>query len=743
MASEGQVILPSQFGRYTLLERLASGGMAEVFRAKIVSSHGFEKIIVIKRILPHLAADRNFVSMFIDEAKLTARLTHPKIVQILDFGEVAGQYFIALEYIDGCDALALLRAAALKHVRAPLPLVVFMIAEVLDALDYAHTASDMQDRPMRLVHRDISPSNIFISRHGEVKLGDFGIAHVSERESKTQSGILKGKYGYMSPEQVTGGDVDHRSDLFAVGIVLAESFMGRRLFSARNDLDVLLMVRDGRVDRWNRFGHDLAPELDRIVRKALQKDLRARFQTAATFRDALFDYLFTQKIRVGPAELRAFMSDVFDPSPEALARVHQQCRGPSEPLAESAHPAVASAASPAFAAPSPAAQPSARIARSAPALRPSQTPAQGSDPRRAMRDPPAPTRRMEPSAASPRGLATGLPLAEAFPASALSVVDLDQWSVEGQQLSGRGSGFTPVAVSPTPRSSGRPGSRSQAWAESPAPGPSRAAAGLGSFTSAAPDRPPDLAGDLGVISAMRVFADVTVAAETGLLRFERLPPDAGLRVDDRKGSRGVSGEVKEVFLAGGAPESVNSNVPSERFGTYLVSRGVLRPAELEKALDLLPQFSGKLGDTLVGLGLMRPLEVFRHLSQQVCERVIDLFRWSRGTFAFFRWVKNERESFPLGLDGFEILGAGVLTIPAEDLERRFSARLDSPPRRSDRNRIDPDAFRLGPTPGEVLALLDGRRTLRSWISGFTEPGERTTFLRSLHLLIETDLAELD
>lgn len=738
MASEGQVILPSQFGRYTLLERLASGGMAEVFRAKIVSSHGFEKIIVIKRILPHLAADRSFVSMFIDEAKLTARLTHPKIVQILDFGEVAGQYFIALEYIEGCDALGLLRAAAMKHVRAPLALVVYMIAEVLDALDYAHTASDMQDRPMRLVHRDISPSNIFISRHGEVKLGDFGIAHVSDRESKTQSGILKGKYGYMSPEQVTGGDIDHRSDLFAVGIVLAESFMGRRLFSARNELDVLLMVRDGRVDRWNRFGHDLAPELDRIVRKALQKDLRARFQTAATFRDALFDYLFTQKIRVGPADLRTFMSDVFDPSPEALARVRQQCRGPSEPLAEAAPPAVASPASAVSAAPSPAAPPSARIARSAPAGHPSQTPA------RAMRDPAAPTRRAEPSAASLRGLATGSPPAEAFPASALSVVDLDQWSVEGQHSSGRGTGFTPVAASPTPRSSRRPGSRSNAWAESPAAVPSRAApAGLGSFTSAAPDRPPDLAGDLGVISAMRVFADVTVAAETGLLRFERLPSDGGLRGDDPKGSRGVSDEVKEVFVAGGAPESVNSNVPSERFGTYLVSRGVLRPAELEKALDLLPQFSGKLGDTLVGLGLMRPLEVFRHLSQQVCERVIDLFRWSRGTFAFFRWVKNERESFPLGLDGFEILGAGVLTIPAEDLERRFSTRLDSPPRRSDRNRIDPDAFRLGPTPGEVLSLLDGRRTLRSWIGGFTEPGERTTFLRSLHLLIETDLAELD
>jgi len=253
MPAEGQqVALPSPFGRYTLIERLAVGGMAEVFRAKIVSSHGFEKILVVKRILPHLAADRTFVSMFIDEAKLTAQLTHPKIVQVLDFGEIAGQYFIALEYIDGCDALALLRACAQRRIRVPLHLGAYLVGEVLDALDYAHNARDMEGRPMHLVHRDISPSNVFISRRGDVKLGDFGIAHADERESKTQAGTLKGKYGYMSPEQVTGAALDGRADLFAVGIVLAETFMGRRLFTARNDLDVLLMVRDGRLDRLDR-----------------------------------------------------------------------------------------------------------------------------------------------------------------------------------------------------------------------------------------------------------------------------------------------------------------------------------------------------------------------------------------------------------------------------------------------------------------------------------------------------------
>ena len=674
MPQEGQVELPSQFGRYTLIERLASGGMAEVFRAKIVSSHGFEKVIVIKRILPHLAADPSFVSMFIEEAKLMAQLTHPKIVQALDFGDVGGQYLIALEYIDGADALALLRAAAQKRVRVPLNLVVFVVAEILDALDYAHTALDMGGRPIRLVHRDISPSNIFIARHGEVKLGDFGIAHADDRGAETQAGTLKGKYGYMSPEQVVGGALDGRSDLFAVGIVLAEAFMGRRLFTAQNDLDVLLMVRDARIERLDRYGHDIPPELSAIVRKALRRDPAQRYQTAAEFRDQLADYLFSQGVRVGPADLRAFMADLVDSSPEALARVQQRGRRLSAPLSKAVPaPAVTYNVAGSGAGPAPRA--------AAPAEAPRST-----------------------------GRGDGLPAA--MPPAG----EPESWSGAILHSSGRGTGWTPAAPSPAFGPGGGSG---------PTPTYNDPRTDVGRFISAAPDRPPDLAGDLGAISPLRLLADVTVAGETGLLRFER----------DR--------EVKEVFLQAGAPESVNSSVPGDRFGAYLVGRGVLRQAELEMALGMLPHFSGKLGDTLVGLGLMRPLDVFRQLSQQVRDRVIDVFRWSRGSFAFYRGVQNEQESFPLDLDAFEILGAGVLTVPLEDLEARFSALLDSKPRRSDRRRIDPDAFRLGPTPREVLGLLEGERTMRSWMAQFTAPDELATFLRSLYLLVETDLAEMD
>ena len=297
------------------------------FAPRSRSSHGFEKILVIKRILPHLAADPNFVAMFIDEAKLTAQLTHPKIVQVLDFGEVRGQYFIALEYVDGFDVLGLLRVAAQKRVHVPRTLAVFIVSEVLDALDYAHNARDMEGKPMQIVHRDISPSNIFISKRGDVKLGDFGIAHAQRRESKTQAGTLKGKYGYMSPEQVVGRPIDARSDLFAVGVVLAELLTGRRLFTAPADLDVLLKVRDVKLDRLDKYGADLAqgagPHRPPGAEEGPARALREPRPSSATRWPTTCSRAGQ---RVGPTDLRTFTGTLFDTSPDAAARLLQDAR---------------------------------------------------------------------------------------------------------------------------------------------------------------------------------------------------------------------------------------------------------------------------------------------------------------------------------------------------------------------------------------------------------------------------------
>lgn len=671
MSTEVAPAGPVAFGRYTLLERLAVGGMAEVFRAKITSSHGFEKVLVIKRILPHLAADPGFVAMFIDEAKLTAQLTHPKIVQILDFGEVNGQYFTALEFIDGFDALGLLRTAAGKRVRIPQALAVFIVQEMLEALDYAHNARDMEGKPMQIVHRDISPSNIFISKRGDVKLGDFGIAHAQRRESKTQAGTLKGKYGYMSPEQVVGRPIDARSDLFAVGVVLAELLTGRRLFSAPADLDVLLKVRDVHLDRLDKYGVDLPRELDRIVRRALKKDPNERPQTAAELHEELGDYLFSIGERVGPTDLRVFSGTLLSADPETAARLLQDAR-----RAEKGRPA--------------APPPAPRDARTG-----APTPPEGS-----------------PTAAAPAGVPTVSAPPPQPVAGGPATATEEAWQ-ENEHSSARR--FTPVS---------RPG-ESAGTAARTGVRPGHTKSDIGRFVSAAPKRPPDSAGEISVITPMRLFCDLALAGETGLLLFS------------------LDGVQKEIFLVAGAPESVSSSEAGERFGEYLVGRGVLGPADLELALSMLPHYNGKVGDTLVALGMLRPLDVFRLLSEQVRDRVIDVFAWTEGTFAFYRGVTNRQESFPLGLDTFEILGAGVVSLPEEQLARRFEPLDELRPTATRRGRVYPEAFKIGPTPREVLDMLDGERTVQAWLDQFTDPDERLTFLRALYILVETDLAELD
>jgi hypothetical protein len=246
----------------------------------------------------------------------------------------------------------------------------------------------------------------------------------------------------------------------------------------------------------------------------------------------------------------------------------------------------------------------------------------------------------------------------------------------------------------------------------------------GQFVPGAPERPPDSAADLSVVTPMRIFADLASSGETGLLRFE------------------ISPHIKEVYLVRGAPESIDSSLRTERFGEYLVARGFLRADQLQATLAELPRFSGKLGDTLVGLGIMRPLDVFRLLSEQVRERVMEIFRWVQGRASFYRGVSKPQGAFPLGLDPFEILGAGVLTLPYDYLERRFLPALEMRPHGFSPPRIVPEAFRLGPTPREVWSMLDGTRTVRDWMARFTSPDELVTFLRTLYLLVETGLVAM-
>ncbi len=283
--------MPKQIGRYTILDRLAVGGMAELFKATLSGDHGFEKLVAIKKILPHLAVDKQFVEMFIDEARITAQLDHRNIVAVFELGTDADTPYIAMQYVDGLDVLALLRECARVQIRLPAELAAVIARDVCDALDYAHNALDTTGKPLGIVHRDISPGNVLLSWRGDVKLTDFGIARAAERRHKTEAGTLKGKYGYMSPEQVSGGEIDARSDIFSVGILLAEMVMARRLFTSTNDLDILLMVRDARLDRLHKYASEFPIELRVLCSRALQRRPEDRWQSAAQFRDALDEWL--------------------------------------------------------------------------------------------------------------------------------------------------------------------------------------------------------------------------------------------------------------------------------------------------------------------------------------------------------------------------------------------------------------------------------------------------------------------
>ena len=285
---------PIPFGKYFLLERINVGGMAEVFKAKAFGVEGFERLVAVKRILPNIAEDEEFITMFIDEAKIAVQLQHANIAQIFDLGKVDDSYFIALEYVHGKDLRGDLRSPAQgRATGCRTAQVCFVVMQVCEGLDYAHNKRDAQGRELNLVHRDVSPQNVLVAYEGEVKLIDFGIAKAAGKASKTQAGILKGKFGYMSPEQVRGLPVDRRSDIFALGIVLYELLTGERLFVGESDFSTLEKVRNVEILPPSTFNRQIPPELERIVLKALAKDVEDRYQNAIDLHDDLQAFLYS------------------------------------------------------------------------------------------------------------------------------------------------------------------------------------------------------------------------------------------------------------------------------------------------------------------------------------------------------------------------------------------------------------------------------------------------------------------
>lgn len=588
---------PLMLGPYELLERIATGGMAEVYLARRAGPHGFQKVVAVKRILPQLAQDNDFVAMFIDEARVCARLAHPNIVQVFDFGEHDGELYMAMEYVDGTTAARLVRAAAARGEDVPLDAALYMVLSILRGLDYAHSARDDDGKPLDLVHRDVSPGNVLIDKSGAVKLTDFGIARAAEIERRTDAGQLKGKLGYMSPEQVVGKELDGRSDLFTAGIVLAELVMLRPLFSGPSEIDVLMRIRDGDLSVLDRAGGRIPDDIRPILFRAMARDRALRYPTAGSFADALEEVLRRRRLPVGPGKLAAFVerlglveSDGNDPPSETGLRKTENIPLPSS---------------------------SSVIPGSS---RPTAAPGGSSSPPAAVE-----ARDVAPAiyrAKMPGGPTVG-PLSFPLLVELFVTGGIDHRALISRETSPFRDASTYEELT---RFVSSPALR---WDE-------------GVFT------PQNGVGLIDrVLLPTRLF-QLALSRETGALYF-------------RDGTK-----RKKVYLVEGVPEFLVSTDKRELFGEYLVARGQVLRMEVEMGLAMLPRFGGRLGDALVGLGVLRPIELFRGIQQQMHDRYLEVFHWRKGQVAFVRGARSHEETFPLGFDPFELVLRGVRDAYAPD-----------------------------------------------------------------------------
>jgi eukaryotic-like serine/threonine-protein kinase len=302
--------MPDTHQRYRVTDKIDAGGMAEVYRGIAESAvGGLKKAIAIKKILPSLTKNKKFISMFLDEARVSMHLQHANIVGVFDIGMADTSYFIVMEFVDGANLKTILESLRRQGKRLPVAETLYVMMEVCKGLHYAHEVPDPETgHELGIVHRDISPPNILISKRGEVKLVDFGLAKATSQLESTDPGVVKGKFSYLSPEAASGKDVDRRADIFAVGILLYELLTGKRLFYGETDYQTVELVRQAKVPPLQPQNPDVQAELEQIIRKALARDLGARFQTAADLQDALAQYLFSQRLKVTSRDIERLVA---------------------------------------------------------------------------------------------------------------------------------------------------------------------------------------------------------------------------------------------------------------------------------------------------------------------------------------------------------------------------------------------------------------------------------------------------
>ncbi len=299
-----------RIGPYLLHQKVARGGMAELFLADYVREDGFKRKVAVKRILPHLAGNQDFIKMFTREARVAALLQHPNVVQIFDYGNIENAYFIAMEFIDGKNLGEVIKVL---NRGLPFDMAVFIMSQICKGLDYSHKKKDeTTGEPFKIIHRDISPQNLLISYQGEVKISDFGISKARSEPSLTQAGVVKGKLAYLSPEQALGEPIDHRADIYALGLVFYETLTGKRVYEFSSEVDAIRTIPLIDIDPLGNVLAGTPQELDRIVMKCLEKQKDQRYQSAAAIHDDLISFRKEQNLACDASDLADFMKKTFN-----------------------------------------------------------------------------------------------------------------------------------------------------------------------------------------------------------------------------------------------------------------------------------------------------------------------------------------------------------------------------------------------------------------------------------------------
>jgi serine/threonine protein kinase len=610
-------------GPYRLAHRIAVGGMAEVYRALWPQAAGGDRAVVIKKLLPSLVSDAEQRAMFDHEADLGRRIDHPNVVSALDHGIDRDAPYLVLEYVFGVDLFRLSRWMKRASRTMRVPLAVWIGTELLAGLEAVHALAGPRGAPLQIVHRDVSPSNLFLSVHGDVKLGDLGIARAALFESgqRRPGQRAKGKLGYLPPEQVAGRGVDQRGDVFSAAVVVAELLMGRPLFAGGTELGVLLAIRDADLSPFESARSRFPTSLADAILNALARFPESRTQSARELREALLPHV-GEPIEHLRAELGGLVVLAMDDEGEArdrtsLARTIEKdarwfdAETPSMPSEDDLGEAERYF-----------------IERDA-------------------------GQRLGPYSLAElvRAITTG-------EAHALDRVRVDDGPARviahAPELARH---LPPSTRTPTARRRTQMAQTNELY-------------------------------DLSTRTMLSVMIDVLLAKDDGLLLCEQ------------------NGVRKEVYLSNGVPVFVTSNQPHELLGEMLVKNEIIERHELDVALALMPRFEGRLGETLVALGLVEPVLLFRYIGEQVREKLLSLFVWTSGHAALYRSVEPPERAFPLELDAWDIAWNGA--------QRRIEAGLERWDGRAsdmlERTEVDPEPFAL---PDALLSFWVACKTPRS------------------------------